>query len=87
MNEQQHTHCEVGASNTERIVRLEERADKFEARLSKGEVNFAIIQQDLGYIKAKLDKKEHFNANTISSIVQAVCSLLLAYVAAKIGIG
>lgn len=47
----------------------------------------ALIQQDLGYIKAKLDKKERFNTQTLSSIVQAVCSILLAFVAAKIGFG
>lgn len=76
----------MGKTNTERIARLEERADKFEARLSKGEVNFAIIQQDLGYIKAKLDKKEHFNSQTVASILQGICSILIAYVAAKIGL-
>lgn len=78
--------CDIGKTNTERIARLEERADKFEARLSKGEVNFAIIQQDLGYIKAKLDKKEHFNSQTVASILQIICSILIAYVAAKIGL-
>ena len=78
--------CDVGKNNMERIIRLEERADKIDARLTKGEVNFAIIQQDLGYIKAKLDKKEKFSAQTAASIVQIICSIVLAYVAAKIGL-
>lgn len=81
------TSCEVGKTNTERIVRLEERADKFEARLSKGEVNFAIIQQDLGYIKARLDDKKKFNSQTAASIIQAASAILLAWAATKMGIG
>lgn len=79
--------CEIGKNNSDRIKRLEERADKFEARLSKGEINFAIIQQDLGYIKAKLDKKERFSTQTLASIVQCISSIVLAYIAAKIGFG
>lgn len=78
--------CDALNAATDRIDKLEDRADRFEARLAKGETNFALIQQDLGYIKAKLDRKDRFNSQTIASIVQAICSLLLAYVATRIGL-
>lgn len=54
--------------------------------LAEGSTAFATIRQDLQYIKNTLDKKSKFNSSTISSIIQAVCTLLVAIIAAKLGI-
>ncbi len=54
--------------------------------LADGSTAFATIRQDLQYIKESLDKKSRFNMNTMSNIVQAVCTLLVALIAAKLGI-
>ena len=71
----------------ETVRELRSTVEKHENQLNKGETNFALIQQDLGYIKARLDEKRKFNAQTASCIIQAVCSLLIAAIAAKLGIG
>ena len=71
----------------ETVKELKNAVEKHENQLNKGETNFALIQQDLGYIKARLDEKKKFNSQTAASIIQAVCSLLIAAVAAKLGIG
>lgn len=54
--------------------------------LAEGSTAFATIRQDLQYIKDRLDKKSRFNSATVSSIIQAVCTLLVALIAAKLGI-
>lgn len=54
--------------------------------LADGSTAFATIRQDLQYIKDSLDKKSKFSSTTISSIIQAVCTLLVAIIAAKLGI-
>ncbi len=54
--------------------------------LADGSTAFATIRQDLQYIKDSLDKKSKFNSTTISSIIQTVCTLLVAIIAAKLGI-
>ncbi len=54
--------------------------------LADGSTAFATIRQDLQYIKESLDKKSRFNMNTLSSIIQAVCTLAVTLIAAKIGI-
>ena len=58
---------------------------KIKDELANGSTNFAVIQQDLQYIKARLDSKTKFNMNAVSSIVQAVCTVLVAFIAAKLG--
>ena len=55
------------------------------AELASGSTNFATIQQDLQYIKNRLDSKSKFSMNAASSIVQAVCTVLVAFIAAKLG--
>lgn len=55
--------------------------------LAEGSTAFATIRQDLQYIKDSLDKKSKFNSTTASSIIQAVCTLLVAIIAARMGIG
>lgn len=54
--------------------------------LADGATAFATIRQDLQYIKESLDKKSRFNTNTVSSIIQAACTLLVAVIAAKLGL-
>lgn len=60
--------------------------DKIQRELSAGSTNFAEIQKDLQYIKDRIDKKSRFNSATASSIIQAVCTLLVAIIAARMGI-
>ncbi len=55
--------------------------------LAEGSTAFATIRQDLQYIKNTLDKKSRFNSAALSSIIQAVCTLLVAIIAARMGIG
>ncbi len=54
--------------------------------LSRGSTSFAEIHKDLQYIKDRLDKKSRFNLNTASGIIQAVCTLIVALIAARLGI-
>lgn len=59
---------------------------KIRNELAEGSTAFATIRQDLQYIKDRLDKKSKFNSATISSIIQAVCTLLVAIIAARLGL-
>lgn len=59
---------------------------KIRNELAEGNTAFATIRQDLQYIKDSLDKKSRFNSSTISSIIQAICTLLVALIAAKLGL-
>ncbi len=59
---------------------------KIKKELAEGSTSFATIRQDLQYIKDKLDSKSRFNSATVSSIIQAVCTLLVAIIAARLGI-
>lgn len=58
---------------------------KIQQELSAGTTNFAEIRKDLQYIKDRIDRKNRFNSNTVSSIIQAVCTLLVAVIAARLG--
>ena len=59
---------------------------KIHKELSDGSTSFAEIHKDLQYIKDRLDSKSRFNFSTVSSIIQSVCTLLVAIIAAKLGI-
>lgn len=69
------------------VSRIERLVEKHERQLSEGTTQFALIQQDMGYIKARLDERKKFNAQTVSAIVQAVSALLVGVIAAKLGLG
>lgn len=71
----------------EAVRDLTELVREHDKRLHDGNTTFALIQQDLGYIKARLDEKKKFNSGVFSAIVQSACAILLAYVAAKLGLG
>ncbi len=54
--------------------------------LAEGSTAFATIRQDLEYIKNSLDKKSRLNVTTVSAVIQALCTLFLSIIAAKLGI-
>ncbi len=68
------------------VKKLEAVIDRHGAQLAQGNTDFAVIKTDLNYIKAKLDERSRFNTQTVSAIVQAVCTLLVAVIAAKLGL-
>lgn len=55
-------------------------------RLSEDETTFALIQKDLDYIKLSVDKKEKFNTNIINAIVNGILTILIGYVAIRLGL-
>lgn len=55
--------------------------------LAEGSTAFATIRQDLEYIKNSLDKKSRFNITAVSALIQAICTLLVSIIAAKLGMG
>ena len=57
---------------------------KIRNELAEGSTAFATIRQDLQYIKDRLDKKSKFNLNTISIIIQSLCTLLMTIIASKL---
>ena len=63
--------------------------ERHERQLNEGNVNFALIKQDLDYIKGRLDEKKRFGSGIAASIIAAAVSgvvmLILGFVAAKIG--
>lgn len=57
---------------------------KIRNELAEGSTAFATIRQDLQYIKDRLDKKSRFNLNTLSILIQSVCTLIMTILAAKL---
>ena len=70
----------------EAVRKMEEVLDRHEAQLARGQTDFAVIRTDLNYIKSKLDERSRFNTQTVSAVVQAVCTLLVALIAARLGL-
>ena len=70
----------------EAVRKIEAVLDRHEAQLARGQTDFAVIRTDLNYIKSKLDERSRFNTQTVSAIVQAVCTLLVALIAARLGL-
>ena len=68
----------------EAVRKLEGIIDRHDRELAMGNTDFAVIRTDLNYIKAKLDERSRFNAQTVSAIVQAICTLLVGVIAARI---
>lgn len=58
---------------------------KIRNELAVGATSFATIKQDLQYIKEKIDKRSKFNSATVTSIIQAICTLAVTLIAAKLG--
>ena len=53
--------------------------------LAEGSTAFATIRQDLQYIREKIDGKSKFNLSVVISVLQAVCTLLVTLIAARLG--
>ena len=51
--------------------------------LAEGNTAFATIRQDLQYIKEKIDKKSKLNISVLMAVVQAVCTLAVTIIAAR----
>ena len=65
---------------------LKKQVERHEKQINANDVGFALIKQDLEYIKASLDKKSRFNAGIVTTILQAVCTLLMTLIAGYLGI-
>ena len=53
--------------------------------LAEGTTAFATIRQDLQYIKEKIDTRSRFNGTIIVSVLQAICTLAVTLIAARMG--
>ena len=69
------------------VKELKVIVERHDRQLNSDHTQFAEIQKDIHYIKEALDKKGRMNMATFSSIVQAVCTLLVGLIAAKMGFG
>lgn len=73
----------------EAVKELKVLVERHEEKLNEGNINFALIKQDLDYIKGRLDEKKRFGSGIAASIIAAAVSgvimLILGFVAAKIG--
>lgn len=65
---------------------LKKQVERHEKQINESDVSFALIKQDLEYIKSSLDKKSRFNANAVTMILQAVCTLIMTALAGYIGL-
>lgn len=73
----------------EAVREIKDLVMRHERQLNEGDKNFALIKQDLDYIKGRLDEKKRFGSGIAASIIAAAVSgvlmLILGFVAAKIG--
>ena len=58
---------------------------KIRKELAEGNTAFATIRQDLQYIKEKIDKKSRLNVSVVMSVIQALCTLAVTVIAARLG--
>lgn len=68
------------------VKECSECREKIQRELSAGTTNFAEIRKDLQYIKDRLDKKSKFNMTAVTAVIQAICTLLVTIIAAKLGL-
>ena len=68
------------------LTELKKQVARHEKQINEKDVGFALIKQDLEYIKASLDKKSRFNAAAVTMVVQAVCTLIMTAVAGYLGL-
>ncbi|MBQ9946647.1 MAG: hypothetical protein IJO68_09010 [Clostridia bacterium] len=67
------------------VRELKETVLRHDRQLSRDHTEFAEIQKDLQYIREMLDRKNRFNASAVSSLIQALCTLAVTLIAAKMG--
>lgn len=70
----------------EAVRELKKIVERHERELALGSTSFALIKQDLEHIKAALEKKDRFNTNIISNIANIILTILLGWLAVKVGI-
>ena len=70
----------------EAVKKIEELVERHERQLNEGNISFALIKQDLDYIKGRLDERKKFNSGIVSAIINGACMILMACIAAKLGL-
>lgn len=71
----------------EAVRELKEIVSRHDRQLNNDHTEFAEIQKDLQYIKETLDKKSKLNLTTVTAIIQAVCTLAVTLLAARLSMG
>lgn len=79
MNEHDTCPCEA-------VRELKKIVERHERELALGTTSFALIKQDLEHIKTALEKKDRFNTGILSNIVNIILSILLGFIAVKLGL-
>ena len=71
----------------EAVRELKTIVERHERELALGSTSFALIKQDLEHIKSALEKKDRFSTGILSSVTNIILSILLGWLAVRIGIG
>lgn len=83
MNEHENCPCEA-------VRDLKKIVERHEQQLNTGATSFALIKQDLEHIKGTIEqaveKKSRFNANIATTAINVIISILLSWIAIKLGI-
>lgn len=83
MNEHESCPCEA-------VRELKKIVERHEQQLNTGATSFALIKQDLDHIKGTIEqaveKKSRFNANIATTAINVVLTILLTWLAVKLGI-
>ncbi len=69
----------------EAVKELKTIVERHDRQLNRDHTEFAEIQKDLQYIKERLDAKNRLNTSTLTAVFQAVCTLLVTIIAARLG--
>lgn len=70
----------------EAVRELKTIVERHDRQLNNDHTEFAEIQKDLQYIKESLDKKSRLNMTTVTAVIQALCTLAVMIIAAKLGV-
>ncbi len=68
------------------VREIKELVSQHDRQLNQGNVQFAIIQQKLEYIIDRVDEKKKFNMQTVSAVIQAILTLVVTLIIAKMGL-
>lgn len=75
-----------GSCPCEAVRELKKIVERHEHELALGSTSFALIKQDLEHIKSALEKKDRFNTGLLSNIANIILTILLGYLAVRMGI-
>jgi len=78
--------CAAVVELKETVRELRHITEEHDKRLAEGNTNFALIKQDLEYIKGNIDGKKRFNSGIITTIINGVITIFLGYIAIKLGL-